>query len=141
MFGRRSVSSAIEKWQVDSFCKTYKPLDFVSVYRPICLLDGCGKLLDYLTLTRLRKLLVNKNAIADNQCGFRRIRSLLDALVQPKHHSPRGYYRKRTPSQAGDYVEFGCQEYLQFLSERGYSQGNQRKRFWQAYWEHSKLIC
>lgn len=60
--------------------KPGKPLDNPSAYRPICLLDGCGKLLEKLIAERLRGHLINEYAIADNQYGFRRGRSTLDAL-------------------------------------------------------------
>jgi len=46
--------------------KPGKPLDNPSTYRPICLLDGCGKLLEKLVVARLRDHLTGDLAIADN---------------------------------------------------------------------------
>jgi len=60
--------------------KPGKPLDSPSAYRPICLLDGCGKLLEKLVVSKLRDHLKGEHAIASNQYGFRRGRSTLDAL-------------------------------------------------------------
>lgn len=60
--------------------KLGKPLDSPSAYRPICLLDGCGKLLEKLISSRLRGHLTGNFALTKNQYGFRRGRSTLDAL-------------------------------------------------------------
>jgi len=62
--------------------KPGRPLDSPSAYRPICLLDGCGKLLEKLVVSRLRNH--TSNSIADNQYGFRQGRSTLDALRRLK---------------------------------------------------------
>jgi len=75
--------------------KLGKPLDNPSAYRPICLLDGCGKLLEKLVVARLRDHLTGDLAIADNQYGFRRGRSTLDALGRLK-----SIVRSATPGHA-----------------------------------------
>lgn len=64
--------------------KPGKPLDSPSAFRPICLLDGCGKLLEKLVATRLRDHLAKNNVLTDNQYGFRSGRSTLDALGRLK---------------------------------------------------------
>lgn len=64
--------------------KLGKPPDSPSAYRPICLMDGCGKLLEKLLVAKMRDHLVNENAISDNQFGFRRGKSTLDALTRLK---------------------------------------------------------
>lgn len=52
----------------------------ISAFRPICLLDGCGKLLEKFIVSRLTDHFVNNRAIADNQYDFRFGRSTLGLL-------------------------------------------------------------
>lgn len=66
--------------------KPGKPLDSPSAYRPICLLDGCGKLLEKLMVSKLREHLVSDHVISDNQFGFRSGRSTIGALERLKSH-------------------------------------------------------
>jgi len=76
-----------DRWKVGKLVllqKPGKPLDNPSAYRPICLLDGCGKLLEKLLVARLREHLENNDGLAKNQYGFRRGMSTLDALVRLK---------------------------------------------------------
>uniref|UniRef100_A0A2S2P3N9 Putative RNA-directed DNA polymerase n=1 Tax=Schizaphis graminum TaxID=13262 RepID=A0A2S2P3N9_SCHGA len=63
-----------------------KPLDSPSAYRPICLLDGCGKLFEKLITNKLREHLVGDHEISDNQFGFRRGRSTIGALERLKSY-------------------------------------------------------
>ena len=60
--------------------KGNKPLGVASSYRPICLLDTTGKLLEELILQRLQALLVGENGLWENQLGFRKSRSTVDAI-------------------------------------------------------------
>ena len=60
--------------------KGNKPLGVASSYRPICLLDTTGKLLEELILQRLQALLVGENGLSKNQFGFRKGRSTVDAI-------------------------------------------------------------
>ena len=60
--------------------KGNKPVGDASSYRPICLLDTIGKLLEKLILQRLRALLVGENGLSKNQFGFRKGRSTVDAI-------------------------------------------------------------
>lgn len=59
-----------------------KPMDQSSSYRPISLLDGCGKLLERLLLNRLEQHVQKVDALSDFQFGFRRCRSTTDALEE-----------------------------------------------------------
>lgn len=49
-------------------------------YRPICLLDTHGKLLEKVILNRLTKYAEGDNGLSDNQLGFRKKRCTLDAI-------------------------------------------------------------
>ena len=51
-----------------------------SSYRPICLLDTMGKFLEELILQRLQALLVEENGLSENQFGFSKGRSTVDAI-------------------------------------------------------------
>lgn len=56
------------------------PLDSPSVYRPIPLLNGCGKLLKKLIELRWKGHIVDDNEIAANQYGLRSEQSTLDVI-------------------------------------------------------------
>ena len=60
--------------------KGNKPLGDASSYRPICLLDAMGKLLEEIILQSLQGHMVHENVPSENQCGFRKGRSLVDAI-------------------------------------------------------------
>ena len=60
--------------------KDNKPLGVASSYRQICLLDTMEKLLEELILQRLQALLVGENGLSENQFGFRKGRSTVDAI-------------------------------------------------------------
>ena len=60
--------------------KGEKPLEDFSSYRPICLLDTMGKLLEEMILQRLQGHMVGKNGLSQNQFGFRKGRSTVDAI-------------------------------------------------------------
>lgn len=57
-----------------------KPLDTPSSYRPLCLLDCLGKLLEKILDNRLRKFLDSSDGLHERQFGFRKGRSTIDAL-------------------------------------------------------------
>lgn len=57
-----------------------KPLEEVSSYRPICLLDTMGKLLEDMVLQRLQNHLTGENSLSGKQFGFRKGRSTVDAI-------------------------------------------------------------
>lgn len=76
-----------DRWKLGKLVlllKPGKPLDNPSAYRPICLLDGCGKLLEKMLVNRLREHLARNDGLARNQYGFRSGRSTLDALERLK---------------------------------------------------------
>ena len=57
-----------------------KPLGDASSYRPICLFDIMGKLLEEMILQRLQGHMVGENGRSENQFGFRKGRSTFDAI-------------------------------------------------------------
>ena len=57
-----------------------KPLENALSYRPICLLDTIGKLLEEMILQRLQGHMVGENGLSENQFGFRKGRSTFDAI-------------------------------------------------------------
>lgn len=57
-----------------------KPLDNPSSYRPLCLLDCLGKLLEKVIDNRLRCYLDESDGLNEQQYGFRKGRSTVDAL-------------------------------------------------------------
>ena len=59
-----------------------KPLNRVSSYRPLCLLDTMGKLLESLILQRLKTHSKGKNGMSDRQYGFRKGRSAINAVQE-----------------------------------------------------------
>ena len=58
--------------------KGNRPLGDASSYRPICLLDEMGKLLEEMILQRLQGH--TENGRSENQFGFRKDRSTVDAI-------------------------------------------------------------
>ena len=60
--------------------KGNKPLGDASSYRTICLLDTMGKLLEEMILQRLQGHMVGENGLSENQFGFRKGRSTVDAI-------------------------------------------------------------
>lgn len=53
-------------------------------YRPLCMLNGLGKIYERLLSRRINKHLDEKNAISDQQFGFRSGRSTIDAIARLK---------------------------------------------------------
>ena len=60
--------------------KDNKRLGHASSYRPICSLDTMGKLLEEIILQRLQGHMVRENGLSENQVGFRKGRSTVDAI-------------------------------------------------------------
>lgn len=60
--------------------KGNKPLEDPSSYRPICLIDTCGKLLESIICNRLHVNVEECNGLSDHQYGFRRAKSTIDAI-------------------------------------------------------------
>lgn len=58
-----------------------KPADQPSSYRPLCMLDTTGKLFERILCNRIEEALVNEGTnLANNQYGFRKGRSTIDAI-------------------------------------------------------------
>ena len=60
--------------------KGKKPLGDASSYKPICLLDTMGKILEEMILQRLQGHMVGEKGPSENQFGFRKGRSTVDAI-------------------------------------------------------------
>ena len=60
--------------------KGNKPLGDASSYRPICLFDTMEKILEEMILQRLKGHMVRENLLSENQFGFRKGRSTVDAI-------------------------------------------------------------
>lgn len=70
-----------EKWKQQRLVllpKGKKPPDEPSSYRPLCMLDTAGKVLERIIHRRIEE--VAEQHLADNQYGFRKGRSTLDAI-------------------------------------------------------------
>lgn len=60
--------------------KGNKPLEDPSSYRPLCMINTLGKLLEKILDNRIRKHLEDHDALDTNQYGFRKHRSTMDAV-------------------------------------------------------------
>ena len=60
--------------------KGEKPLEYALSYRPICLLDTIGKLLEEMIIQRLQGHMVGENGLSENQFGFPKGRSTVGAI-------------------------------------------------------------
>ncbi|XP_049309471.1 uncharacterized protein LOC125777805 [Bactrocera dorsalis] len=60
--------------------KPNKPAGEPSSYRPLCMIDTMGKILERIICTRLENHLEGDGGLSDNQYGFRKRRSTLDAI-------------------------------------------------------------
>jgi hypothetical protein len=61
--------------------KAGKPPGDPSGYRPLCLLDTAGKVLEKIILNRLLRYTEGVNGLSSNQFGFRKGRSTVDAIL------------------------------------------------------------
>lgn len=66
-----------------------------SAYRPICLLDTAGKLFEKVILNRLTPYTEGPNGLANNQFGFRKERSTVDAVKSVIQTAEVAIQRKR----------------------------------------------
>lgn len=60
--------------------KGKKPVDDPASYRPICLLDTMGKILERMIYNRLLPIVEEKGALSNRQYGFRKKHSTVDAI-------------------------------------------------------------
>ena len=72
-----------ERWKIAKLLLL--PKDTPNKFRPICLLDSVGKLLEGLLAARLKTECEQKNAIHDHQFGFMKGRSTIDAASDVVH--------------------------------------------------------
>ena len=80
-----------------------KPPDEPSSYRPICLLDTAGKILERLKCNGLEKALEDCGGLAQHQYGFRKARSTLDAIKIVVDSAKSAIARKRWKIGAKKY--------------------------------------
>ena len=70
-------------WKVQRlvlFPKGNKPLEEPSSYRPLCMLDIVWKLFERVMSARLEAVIQQAGGLSDNQFGFRKGRSTIDAI-------------------------------------------------------------
>ena len=60
------------------------PADSPLAYRPLCMLDTAGKLLEKLLKPRLQAAIIAAGDLAQRQYGFRRGKSTIDAVQEPR---------------------------------------------------------
>lgn len=60
--------------------KDKKPPDDPSSYRPLCMIDTCGKLLESIVCRRLECCIEAVSGLSENQFGFRKAKSTIDAI-------------------------------------------------------------
>lgn len=74
-----------EEWKVAKLVlleKEKKPTDTEKSYRPICLLDGIGKIYEKLIQIRLSSEIERNGGLSPQQYGFRSGKSTLDAMLE-----------------------------------------------------------
>lgn len=72
-----------QRWKIQRLVLIPKPgkdLDDPSAYRPLCMLDTMGKILEKLICSRLEDELAMMQGISDQQFRFRKQRSTTDAI-------------------------------------------------------------
>lgn len=84
-----------KKQQLVLLPKPGKPPGDPSSYRPICLLDTAGKLLERIIQNRLAQITEGEGGLASNQYGFRVKRSTIDAVDTIASTARRAIVRSR----------------------------------------------
>lgn len=79
-FATGNFLAAWKKAKLVLLPKDNKPLDQLSSYRPICLLDTMGKFLERIIKERLDKYLESPGGLSELQFGFRKGKSTIDAM-------------------------------------------------------------
>ena len=75
--------------------KPGKPPGDTSSYRPICLLDTLGKLLETIILNRLTEYTEGCKGLSESQFGFRKGKSTVDAIKQVVERAEKARTKKR----------------------------------------------
>ena len=80
-----------ERWKVGKLTlipKPGRPPDTPSAFRPICLLDEAGELFERIMASRLAEHLAQEGPdLSENQYGFQRERSTIDAIERVKSNA------------------------------------------------------
>lgn len=87
-----------DRWKRQSLVllpKAGKPPGDPSAYRPICLLDTAGKVLERIILNRLVEYTDGERGLSSNQFGFRKGRSTVDAILSVTRTAEVALQRKR----------------------------------------------
>lgn len=87
-----------DRWKRQSLVllpKAGKPPGEPSAYRPICLLDTAGKVLEKIILNRLVRYTESEDGLSDHQFGFRKGRSTVDAILSVAKTAEIALQRKR----------------------------------------------
>ena len=87
-----------DRWKIQKLVllpKPGKPPGEPGSYRPICLLDTLGKLLEKVILNRLTKYTESEHGLARRQFGFRKGRSTVDAIRMVVGKADEARRRKR----------------------------------------------
>ncbi|CAB0038342.1 unnamed protein product, partial [Trichogramma brassicae] len=71
--------------------KPGKPPEEPSSYRPLCMLDTAGKILERIICDRLEAITESPEGLSDHQYGFRKGRSTINAIENVIAHRSRGY--------------------------------------------------
>lgn len=83
--------------------KEGKPLDNPSSYRPLCMIDTSGKLLESIVCRRLESSIEAANGLSENQFGFRRARSTVHAISAVVETAKRAIEGKRWRNGTKEY--------------------------------------
>ena len=87
-----------DRWKVQKLVllpKPGKPPGDPSSYRPICLLDTLGKLLERIILNRLTQCTENESGLSEKQFGFRKGLSTVDAIREVVQSAEKASKQKR----------------------------------------------
>ena len=87
-----------DRWKIQKLVllpKPGKPPGHPSSYRPICLLDTVGKLLERLILNRLTTFTEGEHGLSNRQFGFRKGRSTVDAVRAVVERAEKSSKQKR----------------------------------------------
>lgn len=79
--------------------KAGKPPGEPSSYRPICLLDTVGKMLERVIYNRLLPIVENRGGLSERQFGFRKARSTVDAISMVVKIASKAIYGVRTAKE------------------------------------------
>ena len=87
-----------DRWKIQKLVllpKPGKPPGYPASYRPICLLDTVGKLLERLILNRLTTFTEGEHGLSNRQFGFRKGRSTVDAVRAVVERAEKSSKQKR----------------------------------------------